>query len=233
MLRRLDDLTSLRSGRTANVPPRRRRWRSVGVATAAIVLLIVSAVFERRATLAASWQNRWNDARIERDSPTFPVPEVDAAISNDGQQVAFLADRDSVFDAFSMRVGSGQFVNLTGGRLPQLSTRTSAILASPPTARTYECAWQTSHRRRMCSWCQPRAGPPSPFIKKAVMAVWSPDGSKIAYHETTPGDPIFVTDGTGKNPLRIFIADPGVPQSLPHVVTRRAVHLLLARTSAR
>ena len=28
------------------------------------------------------------------------------------------------------------------------------------------------------------------------MAVWSPDGSKVAYHETTPGDPIYVADAT-------------------------------------
>ena len=34
--------------------------------------------------------------------------------------MAFLADRDSVFDAFVTQVGSGQFMNLTGGRLPQL-----------------------------------------------------------------------------------------------------------------
>ena len=46
------------------------------------------------------------------------APRVDGA-ANDAL-VAFLADRDSVFDAFVTRVGSGQFANLTNGRLPQL-----------------------------------------------------------------------------------------------------------------
>ena len=73
----------------------------------------------RADTPAAAWRARWANARIERLTD-FPGSEVDAAISADGQLVAFLADRDSVFDAFVTPVGSGQFVNLTGGRLPQL-----------------------------------------------------------------------------------------------------------------
>jgi Tol biopolymer transport system component len=53
-------------------------------------------------------------------------------------------------------------------------------------------------------------GSPRPFLGTAVMAVWSPDGAKVAYHETTPGDPIYVADRDGRNARRIFIAEPGV-----------------------
>jgi Tol biopolymer transport system component len=53
-------------------------------------------------------------------------------------------------------------------------------------------------------------GPPRPFLGTAVMAVWSPDGSRVAYHETTPGDPIYLADSDGGNPRRLFIAAPGV-----------------------
>jgi len=53
-------------------------------------------------------------------------------------------------------------------------------------------------------------GPARPFLSTAVMAAWSPDGSRIAYHESTPGDPIYVADSDGGNPRRLFIADPGV-----------------------
>jgi Tol biopolymer transport system component len=42
------------------------------------------------------------------------------------------------------------------------------------------------------------------------MVVWSPDGRRLAYHETTPGDPIFVGDADGRNPKRIYISPPGV-----------------------
>jgi len=42
------------------------------------------------------------------------------------------------------------------------------------------------------------------------MATWSPDGTLLAYHETTAGDPIFVADANGRNVKRIYIAQPGV-----------------------
>ena len=203
MLRRLDDLALVR------VPPRQRRWRWVGVAAVAVVLLIVSAVFERRATAAASWQNRWNNARIERLTD-FPGSEVDAAISNDGQQVAFLADRDSVFDAFSMRVGSGQFVNLTGGKLPQLFNEDVRNIGFTPDGAHVWMRVADITSAPNVFLVPTSGGVAEPFISKAVMASWSPDGSKIAYHETTPADPIFLTDSAGRNPRRIFIADPGV-----------------------
>ena len=46
-------------------------------------------------------------------------------------------------------------------------------------------------------------GTPRAFLGTAVMAVWSPDGSRVAYHETTPGDPIYVADSDGGNARRI------------------------------
>jgi Tol biopolymer transport system component len=42
------------------------------------------------------------------------------------------------------------------------------------------------------------------------MVTWSPDGARLAYHETTPGDPIFVADADGRNTKRIYIGPPGV-----------------------
>src|SRR6185295_10079233 len=100
-------------------PP--RPWtRMVTAAGVVIALTAIAVVALRRGSESeASWQHRWSNARIERLTD-FPGSEVDAAISADGRLVAFLADRDSVFDAFVGQVGTGQFVNLTGGRLPQL-----------------------------------------------------------------------------------------------------------------
>ena len=45
---------------------------------------------------------------------------MDAAISRDGKLVAFLADRDSVFDAFVTQVGTEQFANITAGQRAEL-----------------------------------------------------------------------------------------------------------------
>src|SRR5215213_8460133 len=53
-------------------------------------------------------------------------------------------------------------------------------------------------------------GAARPFLSTAVMAAWSPDGSQVAYHETTPGDPIYVADRDGGHPRRLFIGSPGV-----------------------
>jgi hypothetical protein len=61
----------------------------------------------------------WAGARFERLTD-FAGTELDAAISANGQFVAFLADRDGVFDGFVSQIGSGRFVNLTGGRVAQL-----------------------------------------------------------------------------------------------------------------
>jgi len=47
-----------------------------------------------------------------------------------------------------------------------------------------------------------------PFLD-GVMAAWSPDGSKVAYHDSSPGDPIYVADRNGSNPRRLFADTPG------------------------
>jgi Tol biopolymer transport system component len=147
--------------------------------------------------------------RIERFTD-FPGSEVDATISEDGQYVAFLADRDSVFDAFVSRVGSGQFLNLTGGRLGQLLN---------DGVRNIGFSHDGTHLwLRVADITSPASvalvprmgGALRPFLTTAVMAAWSPDGSRVAYHELTPGDPIFVADSDGRNPRRIYISPPGL-----------------------
>ena len=61
-------------------------------------------------------------------------------------------------------------------------------------------------------WLTPTIGGTSrPFLENAVTAVWSPDGTRIAYHENTPGDPIFIAwKRNGSNPKQIFIEKPGL-----------------------
>jgi Tol biopolymer transport system component len=185
-----------------------RRWRTIVLATAAVVVAVGAAVW-RALRPDTSWQTRWGNARIERLTD-FPGSEVDAAISNDGTRVAFLADRDSVFDAFITRVGTGQFVNLTNGRLPQLYNEDVRNIGftGDTTQLWVRVADITSPAS--VSTVPASGGPPTAFLSTAVMAVWSPNGAKVAYHETTPGDPIFVADRNGKNARRIFIAAPGM-----------------------
>ena len=191
---------------------RRPRWARAGAAVVGVAVVAAAALAAwRRGERSddASWRARWSNARIERLTD-FPGDEVDAAISADGRFVTFLADRDSVFDVFVSQVGSGQFVNLTGGRLPQLFNEDVRNVGfSGDGAHVWVRGGDIASPAGV-TLVPTLGGPARPFLRTAVMAVWSPDGSRVAYHEATPGDPIYVADGDGANPRRVFVAAPGV-----------------------
>ena len=207
MVERLDELAATRGlvGRSVA-----RRWMPAAAMAAMLIGVAAIGVFAwRRGTGAVSLQDRWSAASIERITD-FAGAEVDASISANGQFVAFLADRDSVFDAFVSQLGSGQFVNLTGGRLPQLFNEDVRNIGfSGDDAHVWIRVADITSPASV-SLVPMLGGAMRPFLETAVMAVWSPDGSKVAYHETTPGDPIFIANRDGGNRQRIFIARPGV-----------------------
>src|SRR4029077_10321301 len=151
----------------------------------------------------------WTKMHIERMTD-FPGSEVDATISRDGKFVAFLADREGVFDAFVSEVGSGRFLNLTNGQLPQLFNEDVRNVGFTPDGAHAWIRVAALTSPASVSLVPRTGGPLRPFLPTAVMATWSADGSQLAYHETTPGDPIFVGDADGRNVKRIYIAPPGV-----------------------
>jgi Tol biopolymer transport system component len=207
----LPGLEAIAPSARVSLPPSRRRWTRVATLAAGVIGLVAIAVVASRrdSDRGAAWQRRWSHARIERLTD-FAGSEVDAAISPDGQFVAFLADRDSVFDAFVGQVGTGQFANLTAGRLPQLFNEDVRNIGFSADAASVWIRVADITSPASVSLVPTMGGPARPFLSTAVMAAWSPDGSRIAYHETTPGDPIYVADRDGGNPQRLFIAAPGV-----------------------
>jgi hypothetical protein len=208
LVERLERLT-VHKRRDAPAASRRSSWM---LATAVVTLAAAATLLiarQRAARPNASWAARWALARVERVTD-FPGTEVDASISADGQRVAFLADRDSVFDAFVTRVGSERFVNLTSGRFPQLLNEDVRNVGFSGDG---ESTWvRVADITAPASvWLAPSAGGAfRPFLGTAVMAVWSPDGSRLAYHETTPGDPIYVADRDGANARRIHVSESGI-----------------------
>jgi Tol biopolymer transport system component len=51
---------------------------------------------------------------------------------------------------------------------------------------------------------------PRPFSDVASGAAASPDGTRIAYHGFTAGDPISIADRNGSHATRIYVDKPGV-----------------------
>ncbi|HEY5063100.1 MAG TPA: protein kinase, partial [Gemmatimonadaceae bacterium] len=208
MVRRLEPL-AVSGGELPMVAPARRRTRPAALAACIIVLGAIAAVLSRRSRPDLSWRDRWSRMHIERFTD-FPGSEVDAAISTDGRFVAFLADRDSVFDAYVSRVGSGRFLNITAGRFNQLFNEDVRNIGftSDGTHVWIRVADLTSPAS--VSLVPTVGGPAQAFLNTAVMVAWSPDGSRLAYHELVPGDPIFVAGADGRNPRRIYIAPAGL-----------------------
>jgi serine/threonine protein kinase/Tol biopolymer transport system component len=191
-------------------PAQRRPRRTLTVAAIILTVAAGAAIAWRLGYRSArSWPDRWSNARIERLTD-FPGDEVDAAISSNGQFVAFLADRDGVFDAFVSQIGSGQLVNLTRGSFPQLFNEDVRNVGFSAEATHVWIRLADITAPASVVLVPTLGGPARPFLKSAVMAVWSPDGSRIAYHESTPRDPIYIADRDGANPRRIFISPPGV-----------------------
>ncbi len=62
----------------------------------------------------------WSRPRRFQTITNFDGMEQAAAISRDGQFVAFLSDRDGQMDLWVTQVGSGQLHNLTRGSAPEL-----------------------------------------------------------------------------------------------------------------
>ncbi len=190
-------------------PPRKWPWAA---AIIALVLLGGAGGWLLRRPQQVS-DNPLAGARFTRLTD-FEGTEMDAAISHDGKFVAFLSDKDGIFDAWLTQVGSGEFVNLTKGRFPALVTDVTRTVAFSSDA-TQVCVLvnRTDPSGRMVDttvWLMPTLGGVArPFLAKGVTAVWSPDGTRIAYHNSTPGDPMFVADRTGANPTQIFTERPG------------------------
>ena len=49
----------------------------------------------------------------------------------------------------------------------------------------------------------PSARSSQEIFARGVEMAWSPDGSIVAYHEFTEGDPIFIADRDAGNPRRL------------------------------
>ena len=186
--------------RTA-IPTSLIRWRFVlPLAAAGVVLAIGTGLwFQKREYF---WRNPIANARIQTVTD-FDGVEQDAAVSRDGQFVAFLSDRDGRMDVWVTQIGSGQFHNLTRGSAPELVNPSIRTLGFSPDG-AFVTFWVRKENGSgggdISIWAVPTlGGSPKPYLEGVAEYDWSHDGSRLAYHTPGPGDPLFVSDGSRRS----------------------------------
>ncbi len=107
-----------------------RRWRLIlPLAAVGAALAIGASLWLQRTEYF--WRDPIADARFQTVTD-FEGVEQAAAVSRDGQFVAFLSDRDGQMDVWVTQVGSGQFHNLTHGSVPELVNPSVRTLGFSP-----------------------------------------------------------------------------------------------------
>ena len=195
-------------------------WNFVWPVAALVAVLALGAALWLRKT-EYFWRSPIADARFQTVTDFDGVAEA-AAISRDGQFVAFLSDRDGPMDVWVTQLGSGQFHNLTHGGAPELVNPSVRTLGFSPDG-SLVTFWV---RRRSDKgggsgdigvWAVPTlGGQAKPYLEGVAEFDWSHDGSRLAYHTPGPGDPLFVSDGgirPGATP--IFSAPAGLHSHFP------------------
>jgi Tol biopolymer transport system component len=118
------------------------------------------------------------------------------------------------------QVGSGQFHNLTRGSAPELVNPSVRTLGFSPDG-SFITFWvrkpANSSGGDISIWAVPTlGGQPRPYLEGAAELDWSRDGSRLAYHTPGPGDPLFVSNGTGRSEGQpIFTAPAGLHSHFP------------------
>ena len=192
---------------------RRRDWL---VATAVAIALAIGAIRWTQKT-ERFWRNPIGEVRFQTLTD-FDGTEQAAAVSRDGKFVAFLSSRDGQTDVWVTQSGSGQFHNLSRGSALELVNPSVRVLGFSPDGSlvTFWTRTPLGPSGKIGIWSVPTLGGQSrPYLEGAAEFDWSPDGSRLAYHTTASGDPLFVSNGTTHPQGPIFTAPAGQHSHFP------------------
>jgi Tol biopolymer transport system component len=195
----------------------RSKLKFVLLLAAAVVALTIGVAIWLQAT-ERFWRNPIDKARFQTLTD-FDGVEQAAAVSRDGQFVAFLSDRGGQMDVWVTQVGSGQFHNLTQGSAPELVNPSVRTLGFSPDG-SLVTFWVRRHNGvsggDIGIWAVPTlGGQPAPYLEGVAEFDWSRDGSRLAYHTPGPGDPLFVSHGDVRPGKPIFVAPSGLHSHFP------------------
>ncbi len=190
------------------------RGYRIAVVTLALALVgsLVTLLFLRGTETSVVPDNPLAGARFTRVTD-FDGSEYDAAISRDGQFVAFVADRDGPYDVYVTQLGTNVFKNLTNYRFLVNYVREVRRVGFSADGTEIWIGGGTARRMRSMPLL---GGPARNFLgPDAVNVDWSPGGERMVYQDRTPGDPMFVADRDGANARRILAPPSGVHQHHP------------------
>jgi Tol biopolymer transport system component/DNA-binding winged helix-turn-helix (wHTH) protein len=196
---------------SAAVAPRRAwpmRLVLVSVACACVAALVVYLFYGAQ----PRFPNPLDDAVIKRFTD-LEGSELDAAISADGNMIAFLSDRDGGYDVWVGGAAGGDFINLTKGRFARMHMdQLSTVGFNPDGTLVWFRAFERNDAGQDVPnvWVVPvTGGAPRRLLDNTTHLAWSPDGKRMVYQQYTPGDPLFVAAADGSGAQRIFVDEPG------------------------
>jgi Tol biopolymer transport system component len=196
--------------------PRNRRVRGTLIALALVLLIGATTWFARYSGFF--WHDPLRDAKVT-SLTNFKGKEQAAAISRDGRFVAFLGERDGQVDAWLTQIGSNRYRNLTEGKISQLSNPSIRSVAFSPDGSLVSIWTRSGDGSRPQDFqllgAPTAGGPLKLYMPEAAESDWSPDGSKLVFHITAPGDPMFIRAATEQAAHQIYVASPGVHCHFP------------------
>jgi len=195
------------SSHTASPQPDASIFRRRFVLVPVAVLLLVLGFGLWLQSKEFFWHNPVESASF-RTLTDFDRVQGAAAVSRDGQFVAFLSDRDGQTDVWVTQVGSGQFHNLTHGSARELTNPSVRTLGFSPDG-SLVTFWARQPNGNIGIWAVPTMGGEiKPYLDGAAEFDWSRDGSRLAYHTPGPGDPLFISGGNRRSDDRALYKGP-------------------------
>ena len=192
--------------------PQRSRPSRIALVTGLIIVALGGLA-------ALLWSGRservWQDPLVGADfTPVtdFIGSEEHAAISPDGRFIAFVSDRDGQWDVFVGQTGTGDFQNLTRGRIAELRNPAVRMLNFSATGSEVTI-WSSKNM----SWSIPIVGGDlRPGPAGIAELDWSRDRKRVVSHPAAPGDPLFVASADEiSRGQRIYVAPAGIHCHFP------------------
>ena len=163
----------------------------------------------------ATRRRRRNPLEGARITPLtdFDGVETAAAVSRDGEFVAFLSDRSGTMDAWVTRIGTGEFHNLTRGAAPELLNPEIRSVAFTPDASLVTLWARNAGEDRAVNVLGSTGDGRAPArVSSRAPSRWTGPVMAAAWSSTrpTPGDPTFIVDPGDSAPRQIHVGPKGV-----------------------